>query len=65
MRSARPSGANLRWIKSSYNSSDGPDRVDVAASAVDVHVRDSKRRTGTHLVLPSESWRAFVEYVGR
>ncbi|MBB1256775.1 DUF397 domain-containing protein [Streptomyces sp. OF3] len=56
---------DLVWVKSSYSTPDGPDCVEVAASVASVHVRDSKRKTGPQLALPSASWRAFVEYVGR
>ncbi|MFI2350225.1 DUF397 domain-containing protein [Streptomyces sp. NPDC019443] len=52
---------DIRWIKSSYSGGSGTECVEVAASAEDVGVRDSKVPHGPRLALPSSAWRGFVE----
>ena len=53
----------LQWSKSSYSSSE-PDSscVEVAASSVTVHVRDSKDTAVPGLALGPTAWAAFVAY---
>ncbi|MFI2369453.1 DUF397 domain-containing protein [Streptomyces sp. NPDC018833] len=50
----------LDWFKSSYSGSDGGDCVEVAASADDVHVRDSENNTRPGLRVSRASWARFV-----
>ncbi|MBU6530877.1 DUF397 domain-containing protein [Streptomyces sp. NPDC057245] len=51
----------LHWFKSSYSdSSNGNDCVEVAPTAVTIHVRDSKRASGPRLALTPQAWTAFV-----
>ncbi|MBT2364373.1 DUF397 domain-containing protein [Streptomyces sp. ISL-10] len=50
----------LNWFKSSYSGSGGGDCVEVAASAGDVHVRDSENTTRPGLRVSRASWAAFV-----
>ncbi|MGW1106337.1 DUF397 domain-containing protein [Streptomyces sp. NPDC002540] len=52
----------LTWFKSSYSSNDGPDCVEVAATASTVHVRDSKNVPGPHLGFARRAWAEFVTY---
>ncbi|MET9736218.1 DUF397 domain-containing protein [Streptomyces sp. NPDC006458] len=52
----------LEWIKSSYSSDDGPSCVEVAATLVTIHVRDSKNPNGPSLALAQATWTAFLPY---
>ncbi|MFI6246518.1 DUF397 domain-containing protein [Streptomyces sp. NPDC051016] len=56
------SAAELEWLKSSYSSNDGPECVEVAASASAVHVRDSKDQQGPRLAFGQAEWSAFIPY---
>lgn len=63
--SVKPSacyGSELKWIKSSYSTDDGPACVEVASAPGTVRVRDSKRVQGPQLAFGSEQWAAFVSY---
>ncbi|WP_327323805.1 DUF397 domain-containing protein [Streptomyces sp. NBC_01210] len=51
---------DIRWIKSSYSGGSGTECVEVAVSAVDVAVRDSKVPRGARLDLPPSAWGEFV-----
>ncbi|AVZ73250.1 DUF397 domain-containing protein [Streptomyces lunaelactis] len=51
---------DVRWIKSSYSGGSGTECVEVAASAVDVAVRDSKVPHGARIELRPAAWREFV-----
>lgn len=46
----------LTWFKSSYSGSEGGACVEVAASANQVHVRDSKVSDGPTLQLAPAAW---------
>ncbi|MFG2163303.1 DUF397 domain-containing protein [Streptomyces olivaceus] len=51
----------LRWFKSSYSSSsNGNDCIEVAPTALTIHVRDSKQACGPRLALTPQAWTAFV-----
>ncbi|MFE5023538.1 DUF397 domain-containing protein [Streptomyces sp. NPDC056656] len=51
----------LEWFKSSYSSSSEPsDCVEVAATSIAVHVRDSKDTRHPHLSVAPTAWVAFV-----
>jgi hypothetical protein len=53
---------SVRWYKSSYSTNDGPDCVEVAATARTIHVRDSKDPHGPQLTFTSEAWAHFVAF---
>ncbi|MCX4958910.1 MULTISPECIES: DUF397 domain-containing protein [Streptomyces] len=55
----------LAWFKSSYSASEGGDCVEVAASASQVHVRDSKVQDGPVLDLAPASWAALTGWLAR
>lgn len=55
----------LRWVKSSHSSNDGPECVEVASVIDTIHVRDSKATQGPQLSFPSASWSALIGYTGR
>ncbi|MFJ2826414.1 DUF397 domain-containing protein [Streptomyces sp. NPDC087263] len=55
--------AGLKWFKSSYSSTDGPDCIEVAPTVGTIHVRDSKNKQGAHLGFAPQGWVAFVAYV--
>ncbi|MFE6838485.1 DUF397 domain-containing protein [Streptomyces sp. NPDC057705] len=55
----------LTWFKSSYSASEGGDCVEVAASATQVHVRDSKNTDGPVLDLGPASWAALTGWVSQ
>ncbi|MET9776756.1 DUF397 domain-containing protein [Streptomyces sp. NPDC006367] len=59
--SLKPS-SELKWIKSSYSTSDGPSCVEVAAVPERVLVRDSKNPTGPRLSLTPTTWAAFLPH---
>ncbi|WP_275561274.1 DUF397 domain-containing protein [Streptomyces sp. 5-6(2022)] len=49
------------WRKSSYSNGDGGDCVEVADNLPGlVPIRDSKNPDGPALLLPTESWAAFI-----
>ncbi|MEV0123521.1 DUF397 domain-containing protein [Streptomyces sp. NPDC050703] len=51
------------WFKSSYSSSsEGDDCVEVAATPVTVHVRDSKHTRGPQLTVTPTAWTDFITY---
>ncbi|MEU1459842.1 DUF397 domain-containing protein [Streptomyces sp. NPDC005727] len=55
--------ANLPWRKSSYSTGSGGECVEVAVTAVGVHVRDSKcvSQGGPALKVGSAAWTALLE----
>jgi hypothetical protein len=55
----RPS--DLTWSKSSYSNGTGGECVEVAASAMDVAVRDSKVPHGARLDIRPAAWGEFVD----
>ncbi|WP_404957821.1 DUF397 domain-containing protein [Streptomyces sp. 147326] len=54
-----------QWFKSSYSSDEGDACVEVAASASQVHVRDSKVQDGPVLDLAPASWAALTGWLAR
>ncbi|MGV9250427.1 DUF397 domain-containing protein [Streptomyces sp. NPDC003697] len=54
--------AGVKWIRSSYSTSDGPDCVEVAAAPGRVLVRDSKHPDGPRLALAPSTWATFLPY---
>uniref|UniRef100_A0AAU3GSJ2 DUF397 domain-containing protein n=1 Tax=Streptomyces sp. NBC_01401 TaxID=2903854 RepID=A0AAU3GSJ2_9ACTN len=62
LKSATGEDSTLRWSKSSYSSNDGPDCIEVAATAATVHVRDSKNVPGPQLGFTPDVWTAFVTH---
>ena len=56
-------GSSLRWQRSSFCSSGGC--VEVARESRSVHVRDTHDPEGTHLVVPVEAWRDFINRIKR
>nr|WSY53329.1 DUF397 domain-containing protein [Streptomyces sp. NBC_00886] len=52
-----PEGA---WFKSSYSTGEGGNCVEVADLNAKVGIRDSKNTAGPALVVPAETWSAFV-----
>ncbi len=52
--------SDLVWRRSTYSDSSGGQCVEVAASHLAVHVRDSKDIVGPALCLPADAWRRFV-----
>ncbi|MET9853451.1 DUF397 domain-containing protein [Streptomyces sp. NPDC006450] len=53
----------LDWFKSSYSSgSEGDSCVEVAATPLTVHVRDSKDLGQPHLAFAPHAWTGFVAY---
>lgn len=54
--------AGLKWFKSSYSTSEGPECVEVASAPGTVHVRDSKDKAGAQLAFTDGSWAAFVPF---
>ena len=55
------SASELHWFKSSYSdSSDINDCVEIAATLVTIHVRDSKNTAGPRLALTPQAWASFV-----
>ncbi|MFK4222939.1 DUF397 domain-containing protein [Streptomyces sp. NPDC019890] len=51
---------DVRWVKSSYSGGSGTECVEVAASAIDIAVRDSKDPHGPRIALRSPTWGDFV-----
>ncbi|MEV6673517.1 DUF397 domain-containing protein [Streptomyces sp. NPDC051162] len=51
----------MLWLKSSYSDHES-ECVEVAACPRTVHVRDSKRIPGPHLVVTAPAWADFVAY---
>ncbi|MFF5408368.1 DUF397 domain-containing protein [Streptomyces misionensis] len=59
-------GPKLKWIKSSYSSSDGPSCVEVATPDDDrILVRDSENPTGPRLTLAPTAWARFLPYASK
>ncbi|MDQ0944268.1 MULTISPECIES: DUF397 domain-containing protein [unclassified Streptomyces] len=54
--------AGLKWFKSSYSTSEGPECIEVASAPGTVHVRDSKDKAGAQLAFTDGSWAAFVPF---
>ena len=52
----------LVWFKSSYSGAEGGQCVEVAATPVTIHVRDSKDTTRAALAVQPTAWTAFVEF---
>ncbi|GGO55985.1 hypothetical protein GCM10012287_48520 [Streptomyces daqingensis] len=52
----------LTWVKSSYSGTEGGACVEVAASRVAIHVRDSKSAYSPVLTVPAPQWARFVRY---
>ncbi|WP_171166322.1 DUF397 domain-containing protein [Streptomyces sp. I05A-00742] len=59
------SSQKREWFKSSYSQGGGMECVEVTAAPGTVHVRDSKRRSGPRLSIPSGAWAEFVTYASR
>ncbi|MEU1183454.1 DUF397 domain-containing protein [Streptomyces sp. NPDC005820] len=57
--------SELAWFKSSYSSGSGDDCVEVAPRPHQIHVRDSKDKSGPHLTLSPTAWAEFVAHAGR
>lgn len=55
---------DLPWVKSSHSTSDGPECVEVAATADTVYIRDSKDGSHTLAFTPT-AWRAFIAFAAR
>jgi hypothetical protein len=55
-------GFELKWIKSSYSTDDGPACVEVASAPGAIRVRDSKYREGPQLGFEPQQWASFVSY---
>lgn len=55
----------LAWFKSSYSAGNGGDCVEVAATDMAVHVRDSKRADGPVLSVGAAQWTGFVRMAAR
>lgn len=55
-------GSELKWLKSSYSTDDGPACVEVASTPGTVHVGDSKNTQGPRLAFGTNQWTAFVSY---
>lgn len=51
---------DIHWIKSSYSGGSGTECVEVAASAIDVAVRDSKDPHGPRIALRAPVWGDFM-----
>lgn len=62
MKPSAGHGFELKWIKSSYSTDDGPACVEVAGTPGTIHVRDSKHRQGPQLAFGPQQWAAFVSY---
>ncbi|MFJ1648951.1 DUF397 domain-containing protein [Streptomyces sp. NPDC088258] len=54
--------SELNWFKSSYSGPSDNDCVEVAATPVTVHVRDSKDVQLSHLGFGAGAWADFVSY---
>ncbi|MFF5568437.1 DUF397 domain-containing protein [Streptomyces sp. NPDC012623] len=54
--------SELMWFKSSYSGLSDNDCVEVAATQVTVHVRDSKDVQLSHLGFGPSAWGDFVSY---
>ncbi|WP_327730049.1 DUF397 domain-containing protein [Streptomyces sp. NBC_00487] len=52
----------LSWHKSSHSSDFEDACVEMASCSDTIHVRDSKVRQGSQLVLAPETWTAFLKY---
>ncbi|MEO3749527.1 DUF397 domain-containing protein [Streptomyces sp. B6B3] len=50
------------WIRSSYSTAEGAECVEIAPSADNVYIRDSKDPHGERLALPARQWSAFVAF---
>ncbi|WP_320777038.1 DUF397 domain-containing protein [Streptomyces sp. CRN 30] len=53
------------WFKSSYSGNEGGECLEVAATPVTVHVRDSKEPTRACLGIGLTEWAAFVRYAAQ
>ncbi|MFG2216880.1 DUF397 domain-containing protein [Streptomyces sp. NPDC048685] len=56
-----PTVPESAWFKSSYSSGGGGECVEVATTAGNIHVRDSKQLGGPVLTLGPAAWAGFVE----
>ncbi|ELS57071.1 DUF397 domain-containing protein [Streptomyces viridochromogenes] len=59
------STTELAWFKSSYSGTQGDNCIEVAATELAVHVRDSKDVTRPHFAVGREGWTRFVGFVAR
>ncbi|MEV0534956.1 DUF397 domain-containing protein [Kitasatospora sp. NPDC050463] len=50
------------WHRSSYSDYEGGNCVEVAASTLAIHVRDSKDKTGPQLCFSPDAWAAFLAF---
>ncbi|MGW5102134.1 DUF397 domain-containing protein [Streptomyces sp. NPDC004100] len=53
---------DVKWIKSSYCTDEGPDCVEIAAGPATIQVRDSKNPEGPRLALTPDAWASFLPY---
>lgn len=54
--------AQLAWFKSSYSNDQGGACIEVAASHLAIHVRDSKDKAGPRLAFSPSAWADFVAF---
>ncbi|MGV9317988.1 DUF397 domain-containing protein [Streptomyces sp. NPDC003435] len=50
----------LEWFKSSYSGNDDSACVEVALTATEIHIRDSKTQNGPQLAVPATTWTEFI-----
>ncbi|MFD9392319.1 DUF397 domain-containing protein [Streptomyces sp. NPDC060000] len=55
----------LSWHKSSYSSGSGDNCIEVATCPSQIHVRDSKAKSGPALTLSPTAWAEFVAHAAR
>lgn len=53
---------DVKWIKSSYITDEGPDCVEIAAGPITIQVRASKNPEGPRLALTPDAWASFLPY---
>ncbi|WP_307815276.1 MULTISPECIES: DUF397 domain-containing protein [unclassified Streptomyces] len=56
-------GTSPVWRRSTYSGKPGDDCVEIAHLDARVHVRDSKRATGSRLAVSSSAWAEFLNHV--
>ncbi|MFF7635522.1 DUF397 domain-containing protein [Kitasatospora sp. NPDC008050] len=52
----------LAWFKSSYSGTEGGACIEVAPSAMVIHVRDSKDKAGPQLAFTPAAWSGFIVF---
>ncbi|WKK25828.1 DUF397 domain-containing protein [Streptomyces olivoreticuli] len=52
----------LTWFKSSYSDDEGAECVEIATIPYTIHIRDSKRKNGPQLAVPTTAWAHFINY---